>query len=154
MFSGLAFHLSPVCTLARDLATSRNTDLVQPGLVLLKMIRLRLFFKHSLLRHDVVLRKRDHLIAKCRSDLLQRLVTCLCRVSSGIRLNQEEACSTHLWKVKVGDDEEEGRAADEDVVVILSDVGEGGRAGFGDCDVDLQGTHLARSLRFVALIGH
>ena len=77
-----------------------------------------LLLKHGLLRHNVVLRQRDHLVSERSRDLFQRLVS-------------------RLWEVEVRNDEEEQCAADEDVVVVLSDVGEGRGSGFGDGDVDL-----------------
>lgn len=72
---------------------------------------------HHILTGHMVLIDVNHLVAESSSDLLERLPSC-------------------LREVEVAYDEEEGRAADEDVVVVLADVRKRARAGLGDGDVD------------------
>ena len=95
-----------------------------------------LLFEIRLFGNKISIRQRDDPIAECSSYFFQRLVASLTKESSASPSQKDRHSGLYLREIEPRYGEEERRTADEDVIVVLLDVGEGAGSSFGDANID------------------
>jgi hypothetical protein len=93
---------------------------------------LRLVLEDGLLSYQIRIRQRHNLVTEGRRNLFECLVASLSAISTARAIQYHSA---YLREVEVRNDQEERRASNEDVVVILSDIRECRRPRFSDADI-------------------